>query len=123
MITLNPGEEHSFPIEWAVTGSNGPVVESRWIGVVNEPLSATVSEKSVELKAVFGVFAPGSLYATFYDQHGIILADKKLQDADPRSAIHLSQRVELPANTFRISVSLHDANGENLGFLGNAILR
>lgn len=123
IITLNPGEEHSFPIEWAMTGSNGPVVESRWVGVVNEPLSATVADKSVELKAVFGVFAPGSLFATFYDQHGIILADTKLQAADPRSAVCLSQRVALPADTFRISVSLHDAGGENLGFLGNAILR
>ena len=123
MITLNPGEEHSFPIEWAVTGSNGPVVESRWIGVVNEPLSATVSEKSVELKAVFGVFTPSALVATFYDQHGVILAHKKLVDADPRTAVHLAARVELPANTFRISVSLHDSDGENLGFLGNAILR
>lgn len=123
MITLDPGEEHSFPIEWAVTGSKGSVVESRWIGVVNEPLSATVADKSVELKAVFGVFAPGALFATFYDQHGVILAHKKLLDADPRTAIHLAQHVELPANTFRISISLHDADGENLGFLGNAILR
>ena len=123
MITLNPGEEHSFPIEWAVTGSNGPVVESRWIGAISEPLSATVSEKSVELKAVFGVFTPGSLYATFYDQHGVILAHNKLQDADPRTAVNLSQRVDLPANTFRVSLSLQDANGESLGLLGNAILR
>ncbi len=123
MITLNPGEERSFPIEWAVTGSNSPVVESRWIGVVNEPLSALIADNSVELKGVFGVFAPGSLYATFYDQHGVILAQKKLQHSDPRAAVHLAQRVELPANTFRASISLRDSDGENLGFLGNAILR
>jgi hypothetical protein len=121
LITLNPGEEHSFPIEWAVTGSNGPVVESRWIGVVNEPLSATAAGNTVELRAVLGVFAPGSLYASFYDQHGVILAHKKLLDVDPRTAIQLSQHVDRPAGTFRVSVSLQDADGENLGFLGNAI--
>jgi hypothetical protein len=122
-ITLDPGEEHVFSIQWALTSGSGPVVDSRWIGTVSEPLSATRSGQSVALKGAFGVFSPGSLIATFYNDHGVILLQKKLQSVDPRTAIHIDQNLDLPPGTFRISILVQDGDGENLGFLDNALVK
>jgi hypothetical protein len=122
-ITLDPGEEHVFTVEWALTAASGAVVDTRWAGIVSQPLSATRNGKSVVLRGVLGAFSPGSLVATFYDDHGVVLLQKKLQSADPRAAINIDQSMDLPASTFRISVMVQDADGENLGFLGNAIVR
>jgi Domain of unknown function (DUF4380) len=122
-ISLDPGEERTFTVEWAVADAPPPVVDSRWIGVVSDRFKAVPSGASVNLKGTFGVFAPGSLEATFYDEHGIVLQERKLQDVDPRAAVHLSDTEPLPANTFRISLWVRNSAGENLGFLGNAILK
>jgi len=122
-ITLDPGEEHLFTVEWALAACSGPVTDTQWIGIVNEPFSAVRNGKSVELKGTLGVFSPGVLVATFYDDHGVILLRKKLQDIDPRGPVQLNQNVNLPPGTFRISVLVQDGDGANLGFLGNAILR
>jgi hypothetical protein len=37
--------------------------------------------------------------------------------------VRLDKAVALPAQTYRISVCVRDANLENLGFLGNVILK
>jgi hypothetical protein len=122
-ITLNPSEEHTFTVEWAVTGAPSPIAESRWVGVVSEPFTAVPAGKSVALKGTFGVYRPGSLEATFFDDHGIALQRKRLQDVDPRTAVRLDQTTDLPADAFRVSLCVRDEAGENLGFLGNVILR
>lgn len=122
-ITLGPGEEQVFSVQWAVTSSSGPVVDSRWIGTVSEPLSAIRSGKSVSLKGTFGVFSPGSAVATFYNDHGVILLQKKLQNVDPRTPTRLDENLDLPSGTFRISILVQDGDGENLGFLDNAVVR
>jgi len=121
-ITLSPGEEHLFTVEWAVTNLPPIVVDSKWIGVVSEPLRATASGNSVLLTGVFGVYSPGTLEAIFYDEHGVVLLQRKLLDVDPRATVKLNQNVELPPGTFRISICVRAADGENLGFLGNAML-
>jgi hypothetical protein len=122
-ISLEPAEEHVFTVEWAVTDAPAPIVESRRAGVVSEPFTVAPSGASVVLKGTFGVFRPGSLEATFFDERGVILQQKNLQDVDPRTAVRLSQSVALPPATFRISLCIRNASGENLGYLGNVILR
>jgi Domain of unknown function (DUF4380) len=122
-ITLDSGEEHLFTVEWAVTSLPPNVSDTKWVGAVSEPLSAKPNGKSVLLKGIFGVYSPGTLEANFYDDHGVVLLQKKLLDVDPRNVVQLDQTAELPENTFRISICVRDANGQNLGFLGNAILR
>jgi len=122
-ITLNPNEEHLFTVEWAVADVPPPVVDSRWSGVVGEPLTVVKSGATATLNGTFGVYFPGSLEAIFYDEHGVILQERKLQDVDPRTAVHLSQTVTLPASTFRVSVCVLNSAGDNVGFLGNAVLK
>lgn len=122
-ITLDPGQERVFTIQWAVTNSPAEILDSKWIGVVSEPFEAIPSGRSVQLKGIFGVFSPGELELNFYDDHGVVLSQEKLADVDPRTTVKLEQSVELPSRAFRISICVRDKDGQNLGFLGNAILR
>ena len=47
----------------------------------------------------------------------------QLQPVDPRQVVRLDKTVPLPADAFRVSVRLVDAEGQNRGFLGNVILK
>lgn len=120
---LDPGEEYSFPIYWSPTRVTNPIREAVWGGVISEPLAAQVDGGRVNLKGIFGVFTPGALEATFYSVMGEELGHETLQAVDPREVVRLDKAVALPAQTFRISVCVRDANGENRGVLGNAILK
>jgi len=120
--TLDPGEEYSFPVQWSVTRVPNPITEALWAGAVSEPLSARISGAQVTLKGVFGVFAPGTLEATFYSRIGEELARELLQAVDPRQVVRLDKTVPVPKEAFRVSICVRDAEGENRGFLGNTIL-
>ena len=121
--TLNPGEEYAFPIYWSPTRVTNPVREALWAGVVSEPLTGKLQGASVTLKGTFGVFVPGTLQADFYSVVGEELGHEALQAVDPREVVRLEKSIPAPANAFRVSVSVRDADGENQGWLGNVILR
>jgi Domain of unknown function (DUF4380) len=122
-FTLAPGEEHTFTVQWALTSTTGGILDSRWIGTITQPFAATRNQESIHLTGRLGVFSAGDLVATFLDNHGVILRQKKLQSVDPRNPVQIDQNVELPSGTFRVNVYVQDAGGNNLGFLGNAILQ
>jgi hypothetical protein len=69
------------------------------------------------------VFVPGSLDVSFYSAMGEELGHTILQPVDPREVVHLDKTLSLPAGTYRISICVRDADGENRGFLGNCILK
>jgi hypothetical protein len=120
--TLDPGEEYSFPVYWSPTRVTNPIHEAVWGGAISEPLAAKVQGGCVNLKGVFGVFTPGTLDATFYSVRGEELGRETVAAVDPREVVRLEKTVALPVQTFRISIWVRDADGENCGFLGNAIL-
>jgi hypothetical protein len=122
--TLEPGEEYSYPIYWSPTRVTNPVSgDPTSGGVVSEPLSAKLDGASVTLKGTFGVFTPGTIQAEFFSAMGEELDHVMLQTVDPREVVRLEKTVPCPANAFRVSLSAHDRDGENRGFLGNVILR
>jgi hypothetical protein len=121
--TLWPGEEYTFPVYWAPTRIPNPAQDPGSAGAVSEPLSAKITRGAVTLKGVFGVFVPGTLEAVFYSRFGEELASETLQEVDPREVVRLDRSLSLPANSFRVSVLVRDADGENRGFLGNAIFK
>ncbi len=121
--TLDPGEEYSFPVQWAPTRAPNPIRNTSWAGAVSEAFSAKPEGAQIRLKGVFGVFAPGTLEAMFYSNLGEELARETLQPVDPREVVRLDKLVALPAGTFRVSVLARDSDGENRGFLGNVVLK
>jgi hypothetical protein len=121
--TLSPGEEYEFTLHWSPTRAPNPIRNAVWAGAISEPLSAQVDGSGVRLKGVFGVFTPGTAEAVFYTKLGEELGREALQAVDPREVFRLEKSVRLPAEAFRVSVLVPDSDGENRGFLGNAILK
>lgn len=120
---LDPGEEYSFPVYWSPTRAPNPIREAMWAGAISEPLAGKVEGDRVTLKGVFGVFTPGTIEAAFYSGLGEELAHETLQAVDPREVVRLEKSVAMPADAYRVSVLVRDAAGENLGSLGNVILK
>jgi hypothetical protein len=120
---LNPGEEYSFPVYWSPTSLTNPVRNAVWAGAISEPLSGKLEGGQANLKGVFGVFTPGALIANFYSVMGEELSHETLQAVDPREVVRLDKSIPAPSGTFRASVHVQDAQGENCGFLGNVILK
>ena len=121
--TLEPGEEYSFPVYWSVTRVPNPLREAVWAGTISEPLAGKVDAGRIHLSGVFGVFTPGTLEAVFYSVMGEELGRATLLAGDPREVVRLDNWVVIPSGTFRVSVLVRDADGENRGFLGNVILK
>ncbi|MGH9353097.1 MAG: hypothetical protein ACRD2G_13220, partial [Terriglobia bacterium] len=120
--TLDPGEQYEFTVHWSPTSVTNPIVDAVWGGAISQQLSASVAGSRITLKGVFGVFVPGDLVANFYSPMGEILSQQDLEAVDPRQVVRLDKTVDLPPNSYRVSVFVRDAEGRNHGYLGNAIL-
>ncbi len=120
---LDPGEEYSFHVTWSPTRALNPIRNTVWAGAVSEAFSAKVEASQVILRGVFGVFTPGTAEAVFYSKVGEELGHEILQAVDPREVFRLERTVPLPRETFRISLLIRDADGENRGSLGNVVLK
>jgi hypothetical protein len=121
---LDPGEEYSYPIYWSPTRVPYPISSDPTSGgVASEPLTGKLDGSMVTLKGTFGVFNPGTIQAEFFSAMGEELGRVNLQAVDPREVVRLDKTVPCPANTFRVSLTALDHDGENRGFLGNFILR
>ncbi len=120
--TLDPGDEYEFTVQWSPTRAPNPIRDTVWAGAISEPFSASINGSQARLRGIFGVFAPGTLQATFYSTLGEELSHENLLSVDPREVVNLDKSVALPHGAYRVSLRLLDSTGENLGFLGNAIL-
>lgn len=122
---LQPGEEYSFDVAWSPTSIPNPLSAEKpsSAGAVSEPLRARAGGGEVRLTGVFGTFVPGTLEAVFYNVMGEELKRENLMAVDPREVVRLDKSVALPAEAFRVSVRVLDADGENRGHLGNAVLQ
>ncbi len=120
---LAPGEEYAFPVYWSPTRAPYPLHDAADAGVISEPLSASIASGQVTLKGVFGVFTPGTLEAVFYSVMGEELSRETLQAVSPREVVRVEKSVALPAEAFRVSLRVLDADGEIRGYLGNVVLK
>jgi Domain of unknown function (DUF4380) len=121
--TLDPGEEFTFTVHWSSTRAPKPIRNAVWAGAISEPLTATLSDRQAILRGVFGVFAPGTLEAVVYSAAGAELSRTPLMAADPLEVVRLEKSVPMPEEAYRVSVRLVDAKGQNLGYLGNVVLK
>lgn len=123
MARLDPGEHYEFTVYWSPTSVPNPVHDAVWAGAISEPFMATTEGNQISLRGVFGVFTPGTLEAQFYNALGAIIDHQSLEGVDPREVVRLDKNVTLPAGAYRVSILVRDPDGENRGFLGNAILK
>jgi hypothetical protein len=120
---LDPSEEYSFPVGWAPTRVTNPIRNYVWAGAISESLSGKLQGESVQLSGVFGVFEPGTMEAVFYGTLGEELARTSLEAVDPREVVRLNKTLAAPQAAFRVAVNVKDGQDNDLGVLGNVILR
>jgi hypothetical protein len=123
LARLDPGEKYEFTVYWSPTSVTNPVHDAVWTGAISEPLTAATEGNQITLRGIFGVFTPGTLEAQFYNAIGQIIDRETLQSVDPREVVRLDKTLALPADTYRVSIRVRDADGENRGFLGNVVLK
>lgn len=123
MAKLDPGAQYEFTVYWSPTSVPNPVHDAVWAGAVSEPFMATIEGNQIRLRGVFGVFTPGTLEAQFCNALGAIVDHEALQAVDPREVVRLDKNVTLPADAYRVSILVRDADGENRGYLGNVVLK
>ena len=121
-ITLKPGEEGFFETEWFATRCAGPVLNVSDAGITTDLFSAQVMGNNATLAGTFGIFFPGTAAISFKSRSGEELKVLPIGRVTPEEILRLDRRVELPAGTWRISLSLRDMQGRDRGELGNVTL-
>jgi hypothetical protein len=122
LVTLQPGEEYRFQIDWFATRCPKPVVDVTSAGAVCESLAATRDGTQVKLEGVFGVFFLGQAEAVFKDNFGNVVGSEPVGPVEPNRVFRLSRQFPLPEKAFRVSVIVRDEAGHARGVLGNVIL-
>jgi len=121
-IALKPGGEGSFETEWFATRGSHPVMNVSDAGITCEPLSARAVGSTTTLAGTFGVFYPGEAVISFKSRSGEELRALSLGRVAPEQSLRLDRRIEVPAGTWRISLSVRDPQGRDRGELGNVTL-
>ena len=123
---LKPGKSHTWRYDWfaANIGGDFPIVDCTSVGVVAEPLRATISSGKVSLKGRFGVFAPGTVRAEFHDAKGRRLQALGLPlPALPLKPLVIDTVVEAPPAAVSVNLVLLDGRGKPAGELARSDLQ
>lgn len=122
---LQPGESYTWHYDYYAcnVGGNFPVVDCTEAGLVSEPLRVEIAGQKLSLKARFGVFAPGSLVARFFDAGGSPITSLTCaRKASPMGALVLDKLLQPPPQARMVKVLLVDTKGKTIGHLAEAAL-
>jgi hypothetical protein len=117
---LKPGENYTWNYQWQATNIGGdfPVTACGDAGVVAVPLTIKRDSGKVAINGRFGVFAPGSLRATFSDVRRQPLRSVQLSDAvTPLKPVILDAVIPAPAEAASLRLVLVDTKGKAVGDL------
>ena len=112
---LKPGQSYTWRYEWdaCIIGGDFPVVACSEAGVVSEPLAATKTGDTLELRGRFGVFAPGFFDAVFQDASGRAVARQRLPaPVTPLEAAVVDATLKAPATACAVTLTVVRADGE-----------
>jgi len=122
LVTLQPGEDYRFQIDWLATRCPRPVVDVTSAGAVNVPLTARRGDGSVIIDGTFGVFVRGHAEFVAKDNLGNVVARENLARVSPHKVVRLNNPVAIPPKAYRIAVRILDEDGRDRGNLGSVIL-
>jgi len=121
LVRLEPGEEYHFGLSWYVGRTGGPILNVTPVGATHEPLQIRQGPDST-LTGKFAVFYEGKVMARFYSTAGTELSTVLLGDVSPLEELVLNHEVELPPDTFRVSLQVKDKDDKSRGVLAEKIL-
>ena len=119
---LAPGEEYRFKLNWHAGRTGGPIRQVTQAGAVHEPLAISPSAGKSRATGKFAVFYQGEAIATFYSSSGGTVGRISLGKVSPLQEFVLDQPVGIQPQAYRVSITIRDANGNNLGTLAEKIL-
>ena len=123
---LKPGQSYTWCYDWfaANIGGDFPAVDCTSVGVVAEPLTATISAGQVSLQGRFGVFLAGSVHAEFRDAAGKSLQTLALSpSASPLQPLVVDTVVAAPAGAVSVRLLVLDRQGKPAGELARCNLQ
>jgi len=122
---LAPGESYTYKYQWLSTNIGGdyPVVDCTDAVVVCEPLIASREEDQLRLKGRFGVFAPGSLRLSLYDNKGKKILTRILEEkVSPLKPVLLDLTLDSPAKASEAVLEWINNKTDRPHILGRTIL-
>ena len=110
--TFQPGESHSFQIEWGACRTAGRIVDVQPGGCASQKLSAQPVSGEVRLTGSFGVFDSGQLLLTWLDAAGEVIGSILLREVSPDRLVAFDEVLQPPAGAMVAVISvLADADG------------
>jgi hypothetical protein len=121
---LQPGQSYSWSYDWYATqiGGDYPVLDCSEIGVTAEPLRAKREGRQTHLTGRFGVFAPGTVRAEFFDAKGKLRTSHDLLKASPLEPLVISTDLETPKSATSIKLLWIGADEKTKGPFAQADL-
>jgi len=110
---LEPGESTTWQYDWyACTVSGLRVVDCTEAGVIVKPLRVSIHAGRVRLRGSFGVFAPGTLEARFFDAKGKPISVTTLDHSvSPLRPVLLDTILPHTRTTTSVALHVQDAAG------------
>jgi hypothetical protein len=111
--SFQPGENHSFRIDWGVCRSTGPVLDVKAGGCTSQKLMMQSKPDGVQLRGVFGAFDRGNLLLTWLDRASEASGSILLEPVQPAELIEFNQTFQPPTGTTGAELSvLSESDGE-----------
>ena len=110
--TFQPGESHSFQIEWGACRTAGRIIDVQPGGCASQMLYAQGAPGEVHLTGSFGVFDAGRLLLTWLDAAGEAIGSTLLGDVNPNVLVVFNEVLQPPAGAMAAVISvLAEADG------------
>jgi Domain of unknown function (DUF4380)/Cellulase (glycosyl hydrolase family 5) len=125
-VQLKPGQSYTWRYDWYACNIGGdlPVLNCTGAGVVAEPLAATLTGDTLQLRGRFGVFSPGHLEAVLLDARGRAVATQRLAaPATPLAAAVVTATFKAPASAATVVLTFLDTDGRSPGELAHCSIR
>jgi hypothetical protein len=119
MVHLDPGASYALDTDWFPVRLGKEVKAITAAGVIERPLSASMSGDGLQLSGVFDVFFPGKLHARVFDLNGAE-NDMDIESVDPLNVVELNRTIRVSSQATRVIIHLNDEHGIDLGSLGEA---
>jgi hypothetical protein len=119
MVHLDPGASYALDTDWFPVRLGKEVKAITAAGVIERPLSASMSGDGLQLSGVFDVFFPGKLHARVFDLNGAE-NDMDIESVDPLNVVELNRTIRVSSQATRVTIHLNDEHGIDLGSLGEA---
>ncbi|MBI4658818.1 MAG: DUF4380 domain-containing protein [Verrucomicrobia bacterium] len=122
LVTLQPGEDYHFQIDWFATRCPRPIVEVTSAGAVHAPLTVRRNSEWLRVEGTFGVFFRGHAELIAKDNLGNPVAQENLGRVDPNEVFRVNKAIRAAPSAYRVSLRIVDEDGRDRGTLGHAFV-